>query len=68
MASVAHQAASGGKSRGDLRDFSRFFHYLFTRKVHIQGLFGPRGAQKAHPNCESSPHRPTPRSDLPDLP
>ena len=25
-ASVAHQAASEGKSHGDLRDFSRFFH------------------------------------------
>lgn len=39
-ASVAHQTAIGGKSRGDLREFSRFFHYLFTRKVHKQDFSG----------------------------
>jgi len=68
MASVAHQAASGGKSHGDLRKFSRFFHYRFTRKAYLQRLFGPRGARKAPFDCDSSPHRPTLRTDLPHLP
>lgn len=34
----------------------------------VYGLFGPRGAQKAPSDRKYSPHRPTPASDLPDLP
>ena len=34
-ASVAHQAASEGKSHGDLRDFSRFFHYRTLQSFRI---------------------------------
>ncbi|MBQ9362924.1 MAG: hypothetical protein IJT97_05805, partial [Bacteroidaceae bacterium] len=68
MASVAHQAASGGKSRGDLRDFSRFFHYLFTRKAYLQRLFGPRGARNRPSDRITTLHRPTPEGRLADLP
>ena len=45
--SFAHQAASAGKSHGDLREFSRFFHYRFTRKALFMGFSG-RAERKRH--------------------
>lgn len=65
MASVAHQAASGGKSRGDLRDFSRFFHYLFTRKHDFMRVFGPAERETDHPTGLPAPTALRPKADMP---
>ena len=68
LASGRPWAAVTWQVSGVFRQNSEKFHYRFTRKVHIQGLSGPPGARIAPFPSESSPHRPTPASDLPRLP
>ena len=64
-ASVAHQAASEGKSHGDLREFSRFFHYLFTRKALFMGFSGCRAQKKAPVTAIAAPTALRPRATCP---
>ena len=62
---------SGGKWRQVARRFAGIFQ-IFPLPLYPENLFyrvfGPRGAQKAPFDRKNSPHRPTPASDLPDLP
>ncbi len=48
--------------------FARKFHYGEVRNTYKMGCFSLRGARKERSNRKTSPHRPTPASDLPDLP
>lgn len=64
-ASVAHQTATGGKSHGDLREFSRFFHYLFTRKAHKQGFSGRAAREKRLSSAIAAPTALRPRATCP---
>ena len=65
MASVAHQAASGGKSHGDLREFSRFFHYLLTRKALFTGFSGLAAREKRLSPAKAAPTALRPRATCP---